>query len=83
LFKKLKDAFIPVEPRDRNPTTGIQDRPFFWMGLQIRLIVGERWKIQQLKPLLDAPVDLAAYFPIAGPPELEPRQTPLQELNAF
>src|SRR5512146_253568 len=53
------------------------------MGLQIGLIVGERGKIQQLKPSLDALIDLSSHLAITGPAEPQPRQAPLKELNAF
>jgi hypothetical protein len=83
LLEKLEDALVSVEARDRDPTRGVQLCPFFGMVLQVCPIVGERWKTQRVKPSLDAPVDLPPHLAIAGPAELESRQTPLQELNAF
>jgi hypothetical protein len=77
LFKKLKDALVPVKPRDGDPTRRVQDLPFFRMSLEIGSIVGERRKTQELEPLVDAPVYLASHLAVAWPYEPEPWQAPL------
>jgi hypothetical protein len=83
LLNKLKNTLVSVEPRYRDPATGLQHDPLFGMDIQVALITGERDQTKGLKPFLDALVDLASHVAIAGSAEVKPWQALLQKLNAL
>jgi hypothetical protein len=79
ISKKLEDAAIAIEARNRDPAELVEATPFLGVLLEMRAILVQPLESELADAPLQALADLPAYLTEAGPPEAHARKRPLKE----
>ncbi len=81
-LQKLEDSCVAVKAWEWNHTPRIQNGPFRLMIFSVGAICGHMGQIEPLRAALDPLAELSSNRSVPRPAEMEPGQSPLEELRA-